>query len=194
MATTRRGFSASIRASHDPLAAPLRTAHLTTVMAPMIKSRRISLVINYIGDGVLAVFGLPRPQSDDAARAMATVESLNTSAAAWVADLPPVARDRLDFRIGVHFGPAILSRLGSPTHQQIAAAGDTVNVASRLLGVAKQRHCRVVVSEDLFAAARATPGSTKNVRGGLLAANGSHSRPNGFHAGPGSELVQNVGG
>ena len=28
-------------------------------------------------------------------------------------------RDRLDFRIGVHFGPAILSRLGSPTHQQI---------------------------------------------------------------------------
>jgi signal transduction histidine kinase len=42
MATTKRGFSASIRASHDPLAAPLRTARLTTVVAPMIKSRRMS--------------------------------------------------------------------------------------------------------------------------------------------------------
>jgi adenylate cyclase len=117
------------------------------------------VVINYMGDGVLAVFGLPRPQSEDAARALITVESLCTSVAAWVADLPPAARDRLDFRIGVHFGPAILSRLGSPTHQQIAASGDTVNVASRLLEVAKQQHCRVVVSEDLFAAARAAPGS-----------------------------------
>jgi adenylate cyclase len=117
------------------------------------------VVINYMGDGVLAVFGLPRPQSDDAARALTTVESLYTSIAAWVADLPPAARDRLDFRIGVHFGPAILSRLGSPTHQQITASGDTVNVASRLLEVAKQQHCRIVVSEDLFVAARATPGS-----------------------------------
>jgi adenylate cyclase len=116
------------------------------------------IIINFMGDGVLAVFGLPRPQSDDAARALATVESLYTSVAAWLADLPAGARDRLDFRIGVHFGPAILSRLGSPTHQQITASGDTVNVASRLLEVAKQQHCRVVVSEDLFATARWTPG------------------------------------
>jgi transposase len=42
MAATRRGFAASIRAGHNPLAAPLRTAHLTTVMAPMINSRRMS--------------------------------------------------------------------------------------------------------------------------------------------------------
>ena len=106
------------------------------------------VVINYMGDGVLAVFGLPSSQSDDAARALTTAESLYTSVATWLADLPPAARDRLDFRIGVHFGPAIMSRLGSPTHQQITAAGDTINVTSRLLEVAKQQHCRVVISED----------------------------------------------
>ena len=71
----------------------------------------------------------------------------------WLAELPPAARERLDFRIGLHFGPAILSRLGSPTQQQITATGDTVNVASRLLEVAKEQYCRVVVSEDLFQAA-----------------------------------------
>jgi adenylate cyclase len=109
-----------------------------------------------MGDGVLAVFGLPTRQTDDAARALITVESLGRSVAAWLADLPPAARDRLDFRIGAHFGPAVISRLGSPTHQQIAASGDTVNTASRLLEVAKQQHCRIVVSEDLFAAANAT--------------------------------------
>ncbi len=111
------------------------------------------VVITYMGDGVLAVFGLPKPRSDDAARALATVEALRSSMTAWLTNLPPAARDRLDFRIGLHFGPAILSRLGSPIQQHITATGDTVNVASRLLEVAKEQHCRVVVTEDLFRAA-----------------------------------------
>ena len=123
------------------------------------------VVVNYMGDGVLAVFGLPKPRSDDAARALATVEALHESMTAWLANLPPAARDRLDFRIGLHFGPAILSRLGSPTQQQISATGDTVNVASRLLEVAKQQHCRVVVTEDLFQAANA-PSPSPSVNAG----------------------------
>ena len=114
------------------------------------------VVITYMGDGVLAVFGLPKPGSDDAARALATVEALRESMTAWLTELPPAARDRLDFRIGLHYGPAILSRLGSPTQQQITATGDTVNVASRLLEVAKQQQRRVVVTEDLFQAANAS--------------------------------------
>jgi adenylate cyclase len=66
-----------------------------------------------------------------------------------VAGRPAAAPDRLDFRIGLHFGPAILSRLGSPTQQQITATGDTVNVASRLPEVAKQqsdRNARLVLT------------------------------------------------
>jgi adenylate cyclase len=114
------------------------------------------VVINYMGDGVLAVFGLPKPRGDEAARALAAVEALQGAMTAWLADLPPAARERLDFRIGLHFGAAILSRLGSPTQQQITVTGDTVNVASRLLEVAKDQRRRVVITEDLFQAATAT--------------------------------------
>src|ERR1700728_3622595 len=121
------------------------------------------VVITYMGDGVLAVFGLPKPRSDDAGRALAAVEALHESMTAWRAELPPAALKRLDFRIGLHYGPAILSRLGSPTQQQISATGDTVNVANRLLEVAKQQHCRIVVTEDLFQAANApTPSASVN--------------------------------
>jgi adenylate cyclase len=126
------------------------------------------VVINYMGDGVLAVFGLPKPRSDDAARALATVEALHESMTAWLAELPPAAGERLDFRIGLHFGPVILSRLGSPTQQQITATGDTVNVASRLLEVAKQEDSRVVVAEDVFKAASATA-TMANIDPGLYA-------------------------
>jgi adenylate cyclase len=152
---------------------PERSRDLLLAMQTLVErevTAQRGVVINYMGDGVLAVFGLPKPQSDDAARALTTVERLYASVAAWVADLPPAARSGLDFRIGAHFGPAILSRLGSPTHQQITAAGDTVNVASRLLEVAKQQHCRVVVSEDLFAAAIAAPGSSPKIDAASYAA------------------------
>jgi adenylate cyclase len=48
----------------------------------------------------------------------------------------------------------VLSRLGTPDHQHITATGDTVNVASRLLEVAKDRHAATAVSDDLCRAAR----------------------------------------
>ena len=138
---------------------PERTRDLFGAMQTLVEGEVTAhggVVITYMGDGVLAVFGLPKPRSDDAARALATVEALHESMTAWLANLPPAARERLDFRIGLHFGPAILSRLGSPTQQQITATGDTVNVASRLLEVAKEQRRRVVVTEDLFQAANAT--------------------------------------
>ncbi len=50
-------------------------------------------------------------------------------------------------------GPVVVSRLGAAHHQHVTATGDTVNVASRLLEVAKQQGSSVVVSEDLYRAA-----------------------------------------
>ena len=138
---------------------PERSRDLLSAMQTLVEGEVTAhggVVITYMGDGVMAVFGLPRPRSDDAARALAAVEALRESMTAWLAELPPAAQHRLDFRIGLHFGPAILSRLGSPTQQQITATGDTVNVASRLLEVAKQQQRRVIVTEDLFKAANAS--------------------------------------
>ena len=137
---------------------PERSRELLSGMQTLVEGEVTAhggVVITYMGDGVLAVFGLLKPRSDDFARALAAVEALRELMTAWLASLPAAARDGLDFRIGLNFGPAILSRLGSPTQQQITATGDTVNVASRLLEVAKEQRCRVVVTEDLFQAASA---------------------------------------
>jgi adenylate cyclase len=106
-----------------------------------------------MGDGAMILFGLPKPRPDDASRAFQSIWRLHASALAWLAGLPPATRNRLDVRIGGHFGPVVVSRLGPAHHQHITATGDTVNVASRLLEVGKQQRCSVVVSEDLFFAA-----------------------------------------
>ncbi len=110
-------------------------------------------VVSFMGDGAMIIFGLPEPRPDDASRALRAVKRLHASMPAGLGALPPVARDRLSARIGGHFGPAVVSRLGPAHHQHITATGDTVNVTSRLLEVAKQQHCGVVVSEALCAAA-----------------------------------------
>jgi adenylate cyclase len=79
---------------------------------------------------------------------------LHESLTAWLKGLPPVAQ-RLSARVSGHYGPAVVSRLGPAHHQHITATGDTVNLTSRLLEVAKQERASLVISEDLYAAAGA---------------------------------------
>jgi adenylate cyclase len=110
-------------------------------------------VANFMGDGAMIIFGLTDVCRDDAKRALKTIVQLHTSLAAWAAGLPPAAKGQLTARIGGHFGPVMLSRLGAASHQNITASGDTVNVTSRLLEIAKQQQVRVVVSQDLLNAA-----------------------------------------
>ena len=111
------------------------------------------IVATFMGDGAMAIFGIPKPRSDDAARALMAVMRLHQSIAAWLLDLSSGAEGRLSVRIGAHFGPAVISRLGPKHHQHITAIGDTINVTSRLLEVAKQQQCSIVVSEELYTAA-----------------------------------------
>jgi adenylate cyclase len=73
---------------------------------------------------------------------------------AWTADQAAKHRRQLGARIGLHYGPVILSRLGADTHQHITASGDTVNVASRLLEVASSHSVEAAVSDEVIAAAR----------------------------------------
>jgi adenylate cyclase len=111
-------------------------------------------VVSFMGDGAMTLFGLPEPSSSDAAQALRAAVHLRESLTAWLKALPPVAQ-RLSARVSGHYGPAVVSRLGPAHHQHITATGDTVNLTSRLLEVAKQERASLVISEDLYVAAGA---------------------------------------
>jgi adenylate cyclase len=105
-----------------------------------------------MGDGAMIVFGLPRAAPDDAARALEAALALGTDVGAWLREHPLVAASRIGVRVGAHYGPVVVSRLGSETHQHITATGDSVNVASRLLEVVAANDVVAAVSEDLLTA------------------------------------------
>ncbi len=104
----------------------------------------------FIGDGLLALFGLEvdpatacRQAIKAAAMVAANVEHLNYQ---FAADLPRPIR----FGIGIHGGDVIIGDIGYRERTVFTALGDAVNVAARLQDMTKTLECTVVVSEDVF--------------------------------------------
>jgi len=107
-------------------------------------------VDKFIGDGVMAIFGLgsePRVacrQALDAARRMA--EALDDLNEALSGDLDQPLR----IGIGLHSGPTIVGEMGYERATQLTAIGDTVNIASRLETLTKDFAVELVVSQELL--------------------------------------------
>jgi len=117
-------------------------------------------VDKFIGDGVMAIFGLNREpraacrQALDAARRMAAaLDDLNDTLSGDL-DVP------LRIGIGLHAGPAIVGEMGYERTAHITAIGDTVNTASRLEALTKKFGVELVVSQDLLDRAGVDLGDT----------------------------------
>jgi adenylate cyclase len=106
-------------------------------------------VVTFMGDGAMSLFGFPEPEGG-AVRALQALQVLEARLREdWTAELGPDA-PHPRARLSAHYGPVIVSRLGGESHQQVTATGDTVNVTSRLLEVAKAEGASVVVSDDIL--------------------------------------------
>jgi adenylate cyclase len=108
------------------------------------------VITSFMGDGAMILFGLPEPAADDASNAASCSVRLSHRTKDWLASLPESTSSRLGYKIGAHFGTVIASRLGGESHQHIAATGDTVNVASRLMEVAASHRTELAVSDELL--------------------------------------------
>jgi adenylate cyclase len=108
----------------------------------------------YLGDGALAVFGVPEPMADDATRALACAVALHDSVAAWREELIERELPALQVAIGVHHGPVLMGDIGGESRFEFTVLGDTVNVASRLEGLTRELGVSIVASEAAIHRAR----------------------------------------
>ncbi|MFB6817055.1 adenylate/guanylate cyclase domain-containing protein [Streptomyces sp. NPDC056347] len=84
----------------------------------------------FIGDAVMAVFGVPVMREDDARRALAAALGMREALAELNTDLEATLGIRLNIRIGVNTGQVVASSDAST--RQALVSGETVNVAARL--------------------------------------------------------------
>jgi len=111
----------------------------------------------FLGDGVLALFGLTQPPEvacrqalDAIGRIAVNVDELNRDLAA---DLPQPIR----FGIGVNGGEVVIGDIGYRDRMVFTALGDAVNVAARLQDMTKELDCEALISEDVCRRAGLAP-------------------------------------
>ena len=94
-----------------------------------VLERHGGVVEKYIGDAIMAVFGLPRVHEDDAVRAVRAAADMQRALARLNEELRVGWGVRLANRTGVNTGEVIA---GDPAAGQRLVTGDAVNVAARL--------------------------------------------------------------
>lgn len=110
-------------------------------------------VDNYIGDCIMATFGVPRAAPDDAARALRAARGMIASLDDWNRQRGAAGRTPVDIRIGCQFGAVVMGAIGSERNLSFAAIGDTCNVASRLQVMCKELNADICAGAPVIEAA-----------------------------------------
>lgn len=106
-------------------------------------------VDNYIGDCVMATFGLPRPAGDDSVRALRCIRAMRVSLDEWNRERRLRGMQPVDVRIGCQYGAVVIGAIGSERNLSFTVIGDTCNVASRLQVVSRDLDATACIGDAL---------------------------------------------
>jgi adenylate cyclase len=109
------------------------------------------------GDAIMAFFGAPLPQEDQAVRACKTAIKMRRRMvelqAEWDKALPLPGGEKypeINFRCGINTGMVIVGNIGSSERFDYTVIGDDVNLCSRLEGANKEFSTGTMISEKTF--------------------------------------------
>ncbi|HZR33987.1 MAG TPA: adenylate/guanylate cyclase domain-containing protein [Nevskia sp.] len=106
----------------------------------------------YIGDAIMALFGVPIQGARDADNAVAVANAMLRRLAALNRRRATAGKAPIEIGVGIATGDVIAGSIGSPRRMEYTVIGDSVNIASRLEGAAKQYGVRVLLAEATVAA------------------------------------------
>ena len=118
---------------------------------------------NYIGDGIMALFGVEDPEGAALQAVRAGLEMLDA-----VERLGPyleaIYAKSFQIGIGVHFGEVVVGAIGAAGVKRVTAIGDAVNFASRIESANKQAGTKLLISDDTYRKVKEQVRAGKTVR------------------------------
>lgn len=117
-----------------------------TIMVDCL-TKHNGMLDKFIGDAMMAAFGLPVPADDDADRAVLASISMLRELKAWNTKRAARGEPAVEMGIGLNSGNVVSGNIGSPKRMDYTMIGDGVNLAARLESACKQYAAKLLISE-----------------------------------------------
>jgi adenylate cyclase len=111
----------------------------------------------FLGDGMLALFGLDVDSQTACRQAMRAAALVATNIEYVNHQLTVDLSQPIEFGIGIHGGEVIVGDFGFRARTVFTVLGDAVNVAARLQDMTKTLNCQVIISDEVYTTAGVDP-------------------------------------
>ncbi len=98
--------------------------------------RQAGMLDKFIGDALMAVWGAPIRKASDAGRALSAALEMIEQVELFKASPEGKSFPGLSVGVGINSGEALIGAIGSQRRMEYTVLGDTVNLASRVCGLA----------------------------------------------------------
>ena len=102
-------------------------------------------VNQFLGDGLMALFGAPVALEDHALRGVEAALTIQETLSGYGTQLEQERGVEIQLRLGLNTGPVVVGRIGDDLRMDYTAVGDTTNLAARLQAMAEPG--TIVISE-----------------------------------------------
>jgi adenylate cyclase len=110
----------------------------------------------FIGDAIMAAFGIPVGHDDDEDRAVRAAVAMIRSLGAWNVTRVNEGKKPVNIGIGLNTDNVVSGNIGSKKRMDFTIIGDGVNLAARLESACKQYAARILISEFTYRKLRGT--------------------------------------
>jgi class 3 adenylate cyclase len=106
-------------------------------------------IANFLGDGVMAIFGAPESNPWQSLDAVIAALSMRKAVRKYNEELARQNLPKLDVRIGVHKGTVVAGVVGSSENLEYTVIGDVVNTAARIENLTRKHGVDILISADV---------------------------------------------
>ena len=118
--------------------------------------KQSGILDKFIGDAIMAAFGIPFPHDDDEDRAVRAAISMVTTLNEWNSERTGQGKKPVHIGIGLNTDSIVSGNIGSPKRTDYTVIGDGVNLASRLESACKQYHASILISDNTYGKLKGT--------------------------------------